>query len=301
MAISRLNTAGAGLRPIGRPVVPGVKPAVAVVKPAAPVAPVEETLDELETETDFQDADAASADAAEAVAETTAATEEPQAPAKPAAKPVTKAAPKVAAKPAAAATPAAATPKVVQAAPKTAPRAAPAPTPKAAAPAPKAKQPATTKISLKEATPAFTPELPEVGGRIHLNSAQDLYHKFMAAKGHELTKAQSNALMDSVFEFLFGAGGDDAVVPEATAESIIANGGLLHLYEVMLSRGVFFRRRYLGRFNDATGRYEHISRNPKLPSDDPLRILTVNRLFAELKVGLDDGEQVVSETGVFEE
>ena len=291
MAISRLNTAGAGLRPIGRPVVPGVKVAVAVVKPAAPVAPVEETLDELETETDFQDADAA-----EAVAETTAATEEPQAPAKPAAK----AAPKVAAKPAAAATPAAATPKVSQVAPKTASRATPAPTPKAAAPVPKAKQPAT-KISLKEATPAFTPELPEVGGRIHLNSAQDLYHKFMAAKGHELTKAQSNALMDSVFEFLFGAGGDDAVVPEATAESIIANGGLLHLYEVMLSRGVFFRRRYLGRFNDATGRYEHISRNPKLPSDDPLRILTVNRLFAELKVGLDDGEQVVSETGVFEE
>lgn len=288
MAISRLNTAGAGLRPIGRPVVPGVKPAVAVVKPAAPVAPVEETLDELETETDFQDADAA-----EAVAETT---EEPQAPAKPAAK----AAPKVAAKPAAAATPAAATPKVSQVAPKTASRATPAPTPKAAAPVPKAKQPAT-KISLKEAAPAFTPELPEVGGRIHLNSAQDLYHKFMAAKGHELTKAQSNALMDSVFEFLFGAGGDDAVVPEATAESIIANGGLLHLYEVMLSRGVFFRRRYLGRFNDATGRYEHISRNPKLPSDDPLRILTVNRLFAELKVGLDDGEQVVSETGVFEE
>ena len=288
MAISRLNTAGAGLRPIGRPVVPGVKPAVAIVKPAIPVAPVEETLDELETETDFQDADAA-----EAVAETT---EEPQAPAKPAAK----AAPKVAAKPAAAATPAAATPKVSQVAPKTASRATPAPTPKAAAPVPKAKQPAT-KISLKEAAPAFTPELPEVGGRIHLNSAQDLYHKFMAAKGHELTKAQSNALMDSVFEFLFGAGGDDAVVPEATAESIIANGGLLHLYEVMLSRGVFFRRRYLGRFNDATGRYEHISRNPKLPSDDPLRILTVNRLFAELKVGLDDGEQVVSETGVFEE
>lgn len=296
MAISRLNTAGAGLRPIGRPVVPGVKPAVAIVKPAAPVAPVEETLDELETETDFQDADAAGADDAKAVAETTAATEEPQAPAKPAAK----AAPKVAAKPVAAATPAATTPKVPQVAPKTAPRATPAPTPKAAAPVPKAKQPAT-KISLKEAAPAFTPELPEVGGRIHLNSAQDLYHKFMAAKGHELTKAQSNALMDSVFEFLFGAGGDDAVVPEATAESIIANGGLLHLFEVMLSRGVFFRRRYLGRFNDATGRYEHISRNPKLPSDDPLRILTVNRLFAELKVGLDDGEQVVSETGVFEE
>lgn len=294
MAISRLNTAGAGLRPIGRPVIPGVKPAVAVVKPATPVAPVEETLDELETETDFQDA--------EAVAETTAATEEPQA----LAKPVAKAAPKVAAKATAATTPAATTPaattpKVAQAAPKTAPRAAPVPTPKAAAPVPKAKQPATTKISLKEAAPAFTPELPEVGGRIHLNSAQDLYHKFMAAKGHELTKAQSNALMDSVFEFLFGAGGDDVVVPEATAESIITNGGLLHLYEVMLSRGVFFRRRYLGRFNDATGRYEHISRNPKLPSDDPLRILTVNRLFAELKVGLDDGEQVVSETGVFEE
>lgn len=295
MAISRLNTAGAGLRPIGRPVVPGVKPAVAVVKPAIPVAPVEEALDELETETetetDFQDADDA-----EAVAETTTATEESQAPAKP----VAKAAPKVAAKPVAAATPAATTPKVPQVAPKTAPRATPVPTPKAATPVPKAKQP-VTKISLKEASPAFAPELPEVGGRIHLNSAQDLYHKFMAAKGHELTKAQSNALMDSVFEFLFGAGGDDAVVPEATAESIIANGGLLHLFEVMLSRGVFFRRRYLGRFNDATGRYEHISRNPKLPSDDPLRILTVNRLFAELKVGLDDGEQVVSETGVFEE
>lgn len=301
MAISRLNTAGAGLRPIGRPVVPGIKPAVAVVKPAVtPVAPIEEALDESETNTDFQDVDTDVSVVAEAAAETTAPVEESKAPAKPVSRAAPKTAPKVTAKPAATTAPAAATPKVPQVAPKTAPKAASVSTPKPAAPAPKAKQPAA-KISLKEAAPAFTPELPEVGGRIHLNSAQDLYHKFMISKGHELTKAQSNALMDSVFEFLFGAGGDDVVVPEATAESIVANGGLLHLYEVMLSRGVFFRRRYLGRFNETTGRYEHISRNPKLASDDPLRILTVNRLFAELKVGLDDGEQVVSETGVFEE
>lgn len=278
--------------PLRAPVRPAVAP-----KPAVAAAPVEEeALDETLPDEQLDDAPVDENLGDEEVqAEEVAAAPAPKA----AAKPVVKAAaPKAAA----------AAPKATAPAPKAAaaaPKATVKPVVKPAAAAAKAKPAAAAKPEAEAAAPkaaktslvrqtAAPLELPEPGSRIMSDDALELWFQYANRKiaekygeGNGLEKGQCTFLMNSMFEFFFGK--DNAPAPEAQVESILNNGGLTSLYEVTPKRGINFKRRPLGAVTE-DGNHIHISRNPKLAVDDPTRIMTVNRVFVELKVEVQRGD-----------
>lgn len=299
MAITRLSSAGAGLRP--------AKPAAAAKPAAKPVAaPVQEEIveeqeelleeEQLEEQVEDEVLEGAAEEQEEEELEEELAEEaeqqeeEEQAAPAPVAKPAaTKAAAKPAAtKPVAAAKPAAAKPATAA---KPAAAAKPASKPAAAAKPAATKAAAAPKapVALGGARPKLEVSLPEVqGSRVPVDMAHELFHRYLNEHAEELgftvpTKAMAVKILESSFRFLLGDTSEELV--EVTPDTLARNGGLARYFEVKLREGVHFKHQLLD------GR---VYPNPRRDADNPdEHILVTGRRFVRMNTVVQEGQSVL--------
>jgi len=298
MAITRLSSAGAGLRP--------AKPAAAAKPTAKPVAaPVqeevveeqEELLEEQEELLEEQAEDEILEGAAEEQEEEEleeelaeeAEEQQEEEPVKPTAtKPVaTKpaATKPVATKPAAAKP--AATAKTATAA-KPAAAAKPASKPAADKPAKAAVAP-KAPVALGGTRPKLEIVLPEVQGtRVPVDMAHALFHRYLEEHADHLgftvpTKAMSVKILESVFCFLLGDTSEE--LADVNPDTLARNGGLARYFEVKLREGVHFKHQLLD------GR---VYPNPRRDAANPdEHIMVTGRRFVRMNTVVQDGQSVL--------